>query len=134
MSEQKMSEKVSGESVEEFWARTLKGIKAKADHNKNEALACFVLLITSTLLGPLFLNLGEKIPWGAIWIWDKLIPSFLSLLAAAIAAWLQLRKPQQLWAMYRTAQRRLEDEGTKWRFQLDDYKKPDQPDTGPRAE
>src|SRR4051794_39905675 len=74
----------------------------KATHNKTEALLCFSTVIGCSLLAPMFVTLGEGLVWG------KIIPSALSLLAAGMTTWLQLRKPQQLWALYRTCQRRLE--------------------------
>ncbi|CAN98560.1 MULTISPECIES: SLATT domain-containing protein [Sorangium] len=75
----------------------------KADHNKAEALICFTAVVACTLVAPVFVMLGE-----GFWL-SKLAPSLLSLLAAGMTTWLQLRKPQQLWALYRTCQRRIED-------------------------
>lgn len=103
------------ETVQEFCADTIHGLATKADHNKREALYSFVTVIVATLATPLFVTLGEGLFWG------KIVPSSLSLLAAASTAWLQLRKPQQLWAIYRTAQRELEDQQTRHRFQLGPY-------------
>lgn len=82
--------------------QTLAGFKRKADHNKTEALWCFIAVVGFTLLAPLFVMLGD-----GYWL-GKVVPSVLSLGAAAVTTWLQLRKPQQLWALYRTCQRRIE--------------------------
>ena len=45
----------------------------------------------------------------------------MSASATGLTAWLQLRKPQQLWALYRTAQRELEDHQTRYQHRLDAY-------------
>ena len=101
---------------------TIKGIKSKADHNKRESQFCFALVIVATLLAPLFIAFGPGLVLG------KIIPSVLSVSAAASTAWLQLRKPQQLWALYRTAQRELEDERTRFEYRLGDYKTVEDPE------
>ena len=103
------------ESIEEFCTRTIRGFEEKADHNKNESLWTFILVIACTLVAPLFVTLGEGLWFG------KVIPSFLSLLAGGGTTWLQLRKPQQLWALYRSCQRELEDERTKHFYKLGRY-------------
>jgi hypothetical protein len=93
----------------------IREIAKKASHNKNEALCCFMLAVACTTTVPLFITLGEG------FYWAKLVPSCLSVLATGATAWLQLRKPQQLWALYRTAQRELEDHRTRYTHQLDAY-------------
>jgi hypothetical protein len=110
------------ETVVAFCQRTLNGIKAKADHNKAEALWCIRITMGSALVLPLFVTLGEGVVFG------KIVPSVLSLVAAAGTAWLQQRRPQQLWGLYRTAQRELEDQQTKYRYRLLDYEKSENPD------
>src|SRR5262249_26077163 len=105
-----------------FCRRTIGGIKLKADHNKTESLWCFYIVIFCTLTPPLFITLGQD-----IWL-GKVIPSVLSLFAAAATAWIQLRRPQQLWGLYRTAQRELEDQQTKYRFRLAEYGDAPNPD------
>lgn len=107
------------ESAEVFCLRHIAAFKKKADHNKSESLACFIIVIVATLVSPLFITLGVGIVWG------KILPSLLSLLAAASTAWLQLRKPQQLWVLYRSAQRNLEDNWNRYRYVLDIYASPD---------
>ena len=93
--------------------------REKAAHNKTEALWCFRLIMGSTLLVPLFIALGPDV-WSS-----KVIPSFLSALAAFCTAWIQLRKPQELWTLYRTTQRELEDQLVKHNYLLDDYENSD---------
>ena len=63
----------------------------------------------------MFVMLGEGIILG------KIIPSSLSLMVAASTAWLQLRKPQNLWAIYRDSQRKIEDTLCKYNFNLGDF-------------
>lgn len=98
------------------------GFKVKADHNKNEALLCFILVISSSLIAPLFVTLGEGLVLG------KIIPSILSLVAAGTTTWLQLRKPQQLWALYRDCQRKVEREQMRHEFKFGGYEKSSNPD------
>lgn len=105
-----------------FCLRYIETFKKKADHNKNESLNCFVLVIVSTLAAPVFLMLGNG------WFFEKLLPSCLSLLAAGATAWIQLRKPQQLWAMYRDAQRQLEDHKTRFSYKLPPYSEQEYPE------
>lgn len=100
---------------EQFAKDTLAGFKRKADHNKTESLACFVLVVACSLISPLFVTLGEGLVFG------KIIPSVLSLLAAGSTAWLQLRKPQSLWSLYRDCQRRIEDHLYRYQYRLGDY-------------
>jgi hypothetical protein len=94
---------------------TIAGFKAKADHNKSESLACFLLVVVSSLASPLFVTLGDGLVWG------KIIPSILSLTAAGSTAWLQLRKPQVLWSLYRDCQRRIEDHVYRFEYRLMEY-------------
>lgn len=64
---------------------------------------------------PLFVALGQEV-WSS-----KVVPSFLSALASFCTAWIQLRKPQELWTLYRTTQRELEDQLVKHNYLLEDY-------------
>ncbi|WP_123577629.1 DUF4231 domain-containing protein [Pseudomonas protegens] len=103
-------------SPEAFTENLIKGFKKKAEHNKNESMVLFWLSMGGALIAPLFLTLGSGI------FWEKVIPSILSALVAFSTAWLQLRKPQQLWALYRTSQRELEDNLYKFQYKILDYK------------
>ncbi|EGQ8087465.1 DUF4231 domain-containing protein [Vibrio vulnificus] len=89
--------------------------KKKADHNKLESLWSFKLIMISTLSSPLF------VAFGTTEFYSKIVPAFLSLIAAGLTAWVQLRKPQNLWKTYRTAQRRLEVELEKYQFEIGEY-------------
>lgn len=99
----------------EFAEDTRRGFKAKSDHNKSESLICFVIVVVSSLISPLFVTLGEGLIFG------KIVPSILSLSAAASTAWLQLRKPQSLWTLYRDCQRRIEDQVYQYQYHLGHY-------------
>ncbi|WP_457280909.1 DUF4231 domain-containing protein [Polaromonas sp. P5_D5] len=99
----------------QFADDTLRGFKRKSDHNKSESLACFALVVVCSLVSPLFVTLGEGAFLG------KIVPSVLSLSAAASTAWLQLRKPQSLWSLYRDCQRRIEDHVYKYQYHLGPY-------------
>ncbi|MFA9283613.1 SLATT domain-containing protein [Comamonas sp. SY3] len=89
--------------------------KKKANHNKNESLFCFSIIVLFSLLSPMFVMLGKDIIFG------KIVPSSLSLMVAASSAWLQLRKPQHLWSIYRDSQRKIEDVLCKYNFFLGDF-------------
>jgi hypothetical protein len=110
------------ENALEFCTNTINGIKQKADHNKNESLNCFILVVVATLTAPIFITLGKNNLWG------KIVPSVLSLSAAGATAWLQLRQPQKLWGLYRTAQRQLEDQRTRYHYKIGEYAETDNPD------
>jgi hypothetical protein len=110
------------ESPVEFCERKISHFKQKADHNKAEALRCFIVTIACTLSTPIFVTLGS-----GLWV-GKIIPSVLSLLAAAATAWLQLRKPQQLWSLYRTTQRELEDRQVRHRYHVGEFRDVADPD------
>ncbi|MEZ8473753.1 DUF4231 domain-containing protein [Vibrio cyclitrophicus] len=94
----------------------IKHFKSKADHNKNESLRSFKLIMLSSVLAPIF------IAYGTGDIWGKIIPSLLSCLGAFLTAWLQLRKPNQLWTLYRTSQREIESELQLYSFEAGKYK------------
>ncbi len=87
----------------------------KAKHHKQESLWCFRLTMLSTLVAPILVALGEDV-WFA-----KITPSVLTALAAFCTAWVQLRKPQELWAIYRNAQRQIEIETAHYDFQVGAY-------------
>lgn len=87
----------------------------KADHNKRESLLCIIMILVCSLIAPLFITLGEGV------ILAKAVPSVLSVLSAGFTSWLQLRKPQKLWSMYRNTQRLIENEIAKHEFAIGDY-------------
>jgi hypothetical protein len=106
----------------EFCDATIAGFRKKADHNKLESQGCFLMVIGATLATPLFVTLGDGLVLG------KIIPSGLSAIAAGATAWLQLRKPQHLWALYRSAQRELEDHKTRHNYRIGAYAIASDPD------
>jgi hypothetical protein len=87
----------------------------KAEHNKREALLWFAVTICCSLAAPLFITLGHGEVFG------KAIPAVLSTIAAGGTAWLQQRRPQQLWALYRSAERELENELVRYEFRVGVY-------------
>jgi hypothetical protein len=92
-----------------------KGFEEKAKHNKNEALGCLMFIMIATGASPLFIAFGPEPITG------KVLPSLLSLVAGGLTGWLQLRRPQQLWGIYREAQRQIEDQVAKFKFKVGDY-------------
>ena len=98
-----------------FVEQQIQEFKQKASHNKNESLGLITFSIACSLAAPLFISLGEGK------MLEKVVPSVLSVLAAGCTSWLQLRKPQRLWSMYRNTQRLLENELVKYSFKLGHY-------------
>ncbi|MCE7565908.1 DUF4231 domain-containing protein [Aliivibrio fischeri] len=92
------------ETLINFCKEKINEMKKKADHNKNETLISFKIIMIVSLSTPLLIAFGHN-----IWL-EKIIPATLSAIAAFLTAWLQLRKPNQLWTLYRTSQRELEHE------------------------
>jgi SMODS and SLOG-associating 2TM effector domain 1 len=109
------------ESAQDYCIGKIRHFEEKADHNKREALSLFATLIFCTLASPLLITLGPGVLLG------KIAPSVLSSVAAGCAVWLQQRKPQQLWTLYRTTQRRLEYEDVSFRFLINDYERANDP-------
>jgi hypothetical protein len=125
-------EKTELESPEEFCKSIIRGFKAKSSHNKNESMLFFWLSMGGALAAPIFVTLGDDMAkclgeYGSVFILSKLIPSLLSVAVAFSTAWLQLRKPQQLWALYRTAQRELEDHLYKFQYEISEYEQHQNP-------
>jgi hypothetical protein len=110
------------EDAQAFCRKTIEGFAAKAAHNKRESQVCFMAVVFCTGVVPLFITLGEGFWWG------KAVPATLSTFAAIATAWLQLRKPQQLWSLYRGAQRELEDHFTKRQYLIGEYETEPNPD------
>lgn len=106
-------------SAESYYAVVRSGFRDKANHNKAEAQGCFAAVIACTLLAPLFVTLGDS------FLLAKVVPSVLSVTAAALTTWLQLRKPQRLWALYRRAQRDLEQAKANYDFNDGDFENAD---------
>lgn len=92
------------------------GFKKKAKREKNHSMLWFIVTMLGSLVAPLCVSLGDDNFYVA-----KLIPSILSATVAFGTAWLQLKKPQHLWALYRGCQRRLEDNLAKYKFKVDEY-------------
>jgi hypothetical protein len=113
--------KETPESAQQYCIGKIRHFEEKADHNKKEALSLFATLIFCTLAAPLLITLGPGVLLG------KVAPSLLSSMAAGCAVWLQQRKPQQLWTLYRTTQRRLENEEVSFRFLINEYEKANDP-------
>jgi hypothetical protein len=116
------AEQHTNETPVEFCSRLIGAFEEKANHNKRESMANFLLVTVATLLAPVFITLGDG------YISGKIVPSLLSLTAAGSTGWLQLRQPQRLWSLYRTAQRELEDHRTKYEYEISEYEEADDRD------
>jgi hypothetical protein len=53
--------------------------------------------------------------------WAKLVPSVLAAVAAFMAAFIQIEKPQERWSLYRRYQRLAEAEALRYRFRSEPY-------------
>lgn len=109
-------------SAHDYYSSVRKGMREKANHNKIESQVCFSTIIGCTLLAPLFVTLGTQVFWG------KVVPSLLSVMAGGLTSWLQLRKPQRLWVLYRRAQRELEEQKANYDFKDQDFSDSVDPD------
>lgn len=96
-------------------SKKLLEMERKANHNKSETLWSFRVIMISTLLIPIFIAFGSNEIYG------KMFPMILSSIIALFTAWIQLRKPQNLWGTYRTAHRKIEIELESYQFNLGDY-------------
>lgn len=79
-------------------------IRIKADHNKKEYLWSFKIVMVLTLSTPILINISDH------WVVSKLLPSFFASIASFLTAWIKFRKPESLWALYRSSQRKMENE------------------------
>lgn len=114
------------QSAEKYCKSIIDSFKSKATHNKNESIYFFWVSMGGALLAPIFVTLGEGMAnalgsYGSVFVFSKLIPSILSVAVAFSTAWLQLRKPQQLWALYRTSQRELENCLSEFQYKIKDF-------------
>jgi hypothetical protein len=103
------------ESAAQYAHRMRKHFALKADHNKRESLAGFTFIVIGTLAVSGFVAFGTDV------ILAKIVPLCLSLTATAVSTWLHFRRPHQLWGIYRSAQRYVENNQVKHRFGVDEY-------------
>lgn len=89
--------------------------KTKADHNKKESLFFFSLALIGSLITPIFFTLGNDI------LWSKIIPALISVTTAFSISWLQLRRPQSLWGLYRSYQRKIELLVLKYNYNIEPF-------------
>jgi len=89
--------------------------KKKANHNKNESLIFFCIALLGSLITPIFFTLGSDL------FMSKIIPSLISVATAFSISWLQLRKPQSLWSLYRSYQRKIESLVLKYKFNIEPF-------------
>lgn len=109
-------------SAPDYCRGRIEHFRRKAEHNKREALVWFGVTICCSLAAPLFITLGSGKVLG------KVVPAVLSTMAAGGTAWLQQRKPHQLWTLYRSAERELENELVRYEFRVGSYGESETPD------
>lgn len=100
---------------EEFAIKICDGIKAKSDKNKCFSTFLFFVVLVATVIIPVLILISDN------FYISKAIPAFLSASAALSSYWIQLRKPHERWALYRTSQREIESEINKYRYSIDEY-------------
>ncbi len=103
-----MSENNSLESPLQYAKKIRTSVSKKANENKNTATFLFLVILFSTVLSPVLILVSDNA------IVSKYLPAGLTACAALASYWLQLRKPQERWVLYRTAQREVE-------FEIDQY-------------
>ena len=109
-----MKEK-SEENVLEYAERIKEGISNKADSNKTWSTRLFLIVLFATVLSPILILL-PVCDW-----FSKYLPAFLTASAALASGWIQLRKPQERWTLYRTAQREIEFEIDQYNHKIGEY-------------
>jgi hypothetical protein len=106
----------------EFCNDRIAHFRRKADHNKRESLTFFVTVNVCTLASPLLITLGNDA------VVNKMLPAILSTLAGGATAWLQLRRPQELWSLYRGAERELEYHLQRYQFRAGEFANAENPE------
>src|SRR5689334_21128155 len=101
----------------EYAERTREGIAGKANRDKRLTTILFFLVFAGTVSTPVvILTLPDP--------FSKVVPAVVSAIAAFATGWIQLRKPQERWAIYRTAQREVEFEIDQYQFRNGAYGDP----------
>lgn len=90
-------------------------IRAKADKYKLMSKVCTLSLTGATVSIPVVIATVEQE------FWARLVPSVLAAVAAFVATFIQIEKPQERWSLYRRYQRLTEAELMKYRFKVDPY-------------
>ncbi len=98
----------SSETAIDYAKKICRGIKKKADGNRLQSTFLFITVLAVTVFSPILIlmSLGD--------LYSRFLPAILTACAAFATGWLQLRKPQERWVLYRTAQREIE-------FEIDQY-------------
>jgi hypothetical protein len=92
---------LDNETAVEYTQRMRTHFRTKAEHNKRESTLSFWFLILAGAAVSFLLALGSS----GVPTW---MPLILSLGSTVASTWLHFRRPHQLWAIYRTAQRLVE--------------------------
>ncbi len=101
-------EKKKDSEALQYAKKILTNVKSKANSNKRWATFLFCISIISTSLTPILILITNDPFWG------KYLPAILTAIASISSSWIALRKPQERWVIYRTAQREIE-------YQIDQY-------------
>lgn len=103
------------ETAIKYAQRIRNGIEKKSKQNKNNSTFLIFIVLFSTVLSPVLILISDCD------IISKYIPAFLTAGAALASYWIQLRKPQERWVLYRTAQREIEFEIDQFQHNLGEY-------------
>ena len=101
--------------IDKYIAESIMHFKLKANHNKSEALWSYRLIMLCSVSIPLLISLSDN------FIVGKVIPAILSMIVTLATAWLQKRQPDKLWKLYRSCQRKIENEVTLYQYDIEDY-------------
>ena len=93
--------------------------KNKSNKNKRISNKLLIIIILSSVLTPVFILVSAD-----FWI-SKLLPSVLGAAAAFSSYWIQLKKPQEKWILFRSAQRQIEYEIDIYKFNLSNLSQKD---------
>ncbi len=111
MSDEAARAQASESAALTYARKILKSVREKAEENKKLTNRLFLVVLFATIFSPILILL--PLPQ-----WSKIVPAVLTGSAALASGWVQLKRPQERWALYRTAQREIEYEIDQYEFGL----------------
>lgn len=85
-------------------------VKNKANKNKTKTILLFFIILFTTIFTPLLILVpyDDYLSGFTLVFVSKILPALLTSIGGISSGWLQLRKPQEKWIIYRTYQREIE--------------------------
>lgn len=100
-----------------------KEFQEKADKNKKSTDNLFRTILITTIFSPVLIlfPFDMYFPESISQLFSKVIPAILTGITAFSTGWLNIKKPQDKWTLYRTAQREVELELTYYENSVNGY-------------